>query len=445
MYLYVFMLLCLTAGLIPVHLYGQNPLTMIIMGYGGRAQWLLMRCLEEKKDIVIAAICDDHAQQCLEHMRQECKGIYHSLKNTYDSATAHTELYPDTPEGLQAMLQKYKDVDLIWVTSRNDRHFDHLTNALKYSSCKKIFMEKPLFRTLAEWQSFDPSLAHDKEILIGLTLRYSSMAVIVVQELQSRKKQLGALHEVKAWEKLGFSHALTAFVLGSRHDRNLWGGLLLEKSIHDLDLALFFITSLGLNPSQIVLNTTVDNQFFTRSNLPQILNYCENDSALKKRVLDVLGSYPFSGQFRGSHLIPDYHKLSAHLYAADTEPVKLEIETDMSSYRPVMERGINMTFEHGTVLVDVMASCMTISLNDGTISTHELNTLHGGHADGDMYVVRSILQDERGSSHFRSTIFDPVVQLATVMALISEEQALYQKGTEEIHRINDVWIRNLSQ
>ena len=439
-YKYAFIIFIFILTWAPEYLYGQKPLSIIIMGFGGRAQWLLMKCLEQKNDIIVTAICDDKALECIEYMRRECDGPFLPVKNMYNAAINQAEFFPDTPQGIQSMLQKYKEIDLIWVTSRNDRHFDHLTNALQHSSCKKIFMEKPLFRTLHEFDSFNSKMAEDRNIVIGLTLRYSSMAGIVSQQLKANKERLGALREVKAWERLSFTHALTAFVLGNRHFRSLWGGLLLEKSIHDIDLALFYISSIGFQPTRIILNTFTDNRFFTRSNQQQILNYCGDNSVLKKKVSEVLESYPITGQFNTSDLIPDYHRFSASLFASGSEPVKFEVETDMSSYRSTMDRGTTMTFENGVVQVDVMASRMTIKLNDGTILNYELNTLHGGHADGDQYVVSAILNDEPIDNHFRATIFDPVVQLATIIALVSEEQALYQCGAQEIYRMDESWV-----
>ena len=415
-----------------------KPLSIVIMGYGGRAQWLLMKCLAEQSNIVVAAICDDNAQECLNHMFRECDGYYADLKKIYNSAMSQVELYPDSPEGLSTMLNQHGDVDMIWITSRNDRHLDHLTYALQLSPHSKIFMEKPLFRTLEELRAFDWSLTNDRDIVIGLTLRYSSMAKIVTQQLQTYKEDLGPLQKVKAWERLSFPHALGSFVMTNRRYRSLWGGLLLEKSIHDIDLALFFVSSLGLYPSRIILDTVIQNQFFTQSNQEKVLQFC-GDKEHKIRVKEVLSNYPATGKFY-EDFIPDYHMLSARFFSEGCNPIQFEVETDMSSYRSVMERGTLLTFEQGQVLVDVMASCMTINLNDGKCFTYDLNTLYGGHADGDMYVVQAILNKTTSNNHFQATITDPVVQLANIIALVSEKQAIYKQGTQEISYKNNSWV-----
>lgn len=420
---------------LPLCAYEQKTIPIIIVGYGGRAQWLLMRCLQERNDIKVLAICDEKAQECLDHMKRECNGPYASLKEIFNTTLTEVELYPDSIEAIRLMLEKYRDVKEIWITSRNDRHFDQLTTILQYSSCPKIFMEKPLFRTLEELSHFDWRLANNREIVLGLTLRYSSMAFIVAKQLQHHKEKLGALRSVKTWERLSFSHALHSFVLANRRYRSLWGGLLLEKSIHDIDLALFFISATGFTPSRILLNTTTENKFFTHANLPQILEYCGNNPALENRVTQTL-----KDGFNNTDLIPDYHKFSATLFAEGYDPIKFELETDMSSYRSIMERGSLLTFEHGQILVDIMASCMTISLNDETTSTYDLKTLYGGHADGDMYVIHAILNDTQPNEHLRVTLSDPIARLANLIALVSEEQSLHQYESQELIYLDDFWI-----
>lgn len=396
-----------------------EPLSLVIMGYGGRAQWLFMRCLEEHPDLKILAICDDQAEECLDFSRREC--AFH-LRERYEKAIQGVKLYPDSLEGIEAMFLEHLDPNLIWITSRNDRHFTHLTQTLKYSQCPKIFMEKPLFRTLQEWKDFDSTLALGKEIIIGLNLRYATMTSIIEEQLKLYKESLGPLYHIKAWEHLGFSHALHSFVLGTRRYRNLWGGLLLEKSIHDIDLALFFVSATGFWPLKMEISTKAEHQFFTQENLTTILSYCDN-LELKKRIETLLiQEYPFSTQKASFHLIPDYHLLSATLIGEEGRKVGFEIETDMSAYRSVMQRGLCLSFEKGKVLIDIMKSSMTITLQDQTTLTFDLHTLQSDHADGDQYVVHAILHEEMPKNHHKVTFFDPVVQLANEIALISEEQ-----------------------
>ncbi|MBI3900613.1 MAG: hypothetical protein HY324_00520, partial [Chlamydiia bacterium] len=93
----------------------QKPLSILIIGYGGRAQWLLMKCLEQREDLCVKAICDDHAQSCIDHVRQECNGFYLPLKARYEKALSGVELYADSLGEIDQMLRKHADIDLIWI------------------------------------------------------------------------------------------------------------------------------------------------------------------------------------------------------------------------------------------------------------------------------------------------------------------------------------------
>ncbi len=420
-------------------IHAQELKNVIIMGYGGRAQWLLMKCLEQKKDISIVAICDNHAEECIDHVLNLCDELYAPLKKDYQKSISNVDLFPDTSIGIEHLFEKHKNVDLIWITSRNDRHFDHLSLSLQKSNCKKIFMEKPLFRTLEEFKEFDWSIVKNRNILIGLTLRYSSMALIVSQQLKNYQKRLGKLIEIKAWERLGFFHALGSFVLGTRRFKSLWGGLLLEKSIHDIDLSLYFISSLGLYPSKIVLNSIADNRFFTRTRQFEIMDLCAENFSLIDKVKEVLSSYPEDDHFISSDIIPDYHKMSAILSSEGSDPILFEVETDMSSYRKDMERGTLLTFENGSVCVDIMKSCMTICIDDGRKIKYDLNTLYGGHADGDKYIVHAILNENLLDNHLSAKIDDSIVILSNILALTSEKQVKESNGLYEIYMENKSW------
>ncbi|CAM6000398.1 unnamed protein product [Sphagnum balticum] len=442
----------------------QKNITIAIFGFGGRAQWFVRELLKLDTNIRIAALCDDKAKECLEYEAQVVSQGNKVLFDAYQNAVSGVKTYPDSPEGINALLAEHPEVDVVFITSTNNRHADHLRAALKKTSCKNIFMEKPLFRTVQEFTDFNGTDLQGKNITIGLTLRYSSMAHIVASQLQKHQTKLGRLESVKAWEHLMFSHALTAFIMGSRRLSSIWGGFLLEKSIHDLDLALFFMKSLGIDPVSIKLNSKSAHTFYTKSHQKEILDHVLQDTSIAnwkahshpwwlvdfvkgdngkvdwpKTLEKIFEGYPKNDDFEGSDIIPDYHALRAEIQMPDGKPVVFEFEVDMGRLSPTMERSLSFVFENGKVLVDIMASRMSIEMKDGTVESYDLKTNNNDHADGDLYIMHTILGKRLPEGYFMATITDPTVLLANIMALASEEQVLNKKKDIYLKKINGAW------
>jgi predicted dehydrogenase len=444
----------------------HTPLNFAIVGLGGRAQWLLIECLKLNPAIQVVAICDDNAHECIEYHLNRLASQNDPMLSTYQNALAHAKLYANTPEDLQKLLAEHKNLDNIFITSANYDHLRHINTVLRCSAHKNIFMEKPLFKTLDEFIGFDFNQITDKTIAIGLTLRYSSMAHIVAQQLQAHQQRLGALKTVKVWEHLNFRHAFTAFIMGWRRYINLSGGLLLEKCIHDLDLSLFFINSLGIEPTQISITTQTAHKFFIKSRKDEILNYiihnenfCKkaeqstnrswepfNFKRDKKGVIDwqtsldsIFAEYPDNNDFTNRNIIPDYHKLLAHLKTRAGCSIDLEVEVDMGGFKSETARGQLFTFEHGQVLVDIMASKLLINYDKATVHEYDLKTNNSDHADGDLYIAHTIVGNSLPQEYNIATINDPLVILANFMGLISEDQVI--KGIKEtfLQKENQKW------
>lgn len=456
---YFVSLLILTSSIV-CHEQTNSPLNIAIIGLGGRAQSLLRECLKQNPAVRVLAICDDRAKECL-LSHETVKLAQSPLLPAYRTAVRDAALYPNTQEGLKRLFAEHSNIDVVLITSPNYDHCWHLNTVLEYAADKKIFMEKPIFKNLDEFTSFDFDQTKDKSIIIGLTLRYSSMARIVAQQLQAHQQNLGALQHVKAWERLNFGHAFTAFIMGWRRYINLSGGLLLEKCVHDLDLSLYFIDALGIHSHEITISTYTENRFFLTSRKPELLDFVMHNETFHKnsffvkaaqwqnhswnpgnflrnevgaidwqKSLDsILAEYPEDDNFSGLNIIPDYHKLSAMLKTAQGD-VGFELEVDLGGFRPKTERGQLFTFEHGTVLIDIIASKMIITCNDGTEYEYDLQTNNTDHADGDEYIVRSILGRPLPNGYSMATLNDPIVKLANLMGLVSEHQALH--GLEEI-------------
>jgi predicted dehydrogenase len=444
----------------------STPHTIAILGLGGRCQMLLLEFLQQQSDIRVVAVCDDHASASFNWFATVLQrggglGIRSYLK-MFEGAN----VYPDTQEGIKKLFQQHPNVDSVLITSANDKHFKHLNAVLAHSTCKNIYIEKPLFHTLQEYQDFKVS-RDDAMIAIGLTLRYSNMAKIVAETLQENKNQLGAVHKVKSWERLSLGHGMTIIMMNWRRSINQSGGLLLEKSIHDLDLSLFFMRSLGIDPQEMVINTTADHRLYKKSQKKKLIDTVNASPELQESIsrwigvpfqrvinfvpdakgyLDIGGTiekvfadFPDNDNFKKSDIIPDRQVLSATCKTASGASVAYELEVDMSGLRTSSERGIYFECERGTVLVDISNSMMDIKFYDGTSRSVDLQTNNSMHAGGDAYIAQLML-GTLPAGRYKATLKDEVVQLATFMGLLSEEQAVgKRKQGARIRKSGDKW------
>lgn len=447
----------------------DKPLNIAIVGLGGRAQWLIMECLKLNPDIHVVAICDDNAKNCIQYHIDRLNTQNKDLLPVYSKALNNALIYKNTDQDLRKLLKDNNNIDVIFLTSPNYDHLWHLDTILECCPNKRIFMEKPLYKTLEEFNKFDFEKTKNKDITIGLTLRYSSMANIVVQQLKVHQKVLGNLKSVKVWEHLNFPHALTAFIMGWRRYISLSGGLLLEKCIHDLDLSLFFIDAVGVKPTNISISTERANKFYIKSHKSEILEHIlHNEKLLQKfestkikmwepfnfiRSLkgnvdwiatmdNIFAEYPDNDDFANLDIIPDYHKLSATFEDTKKHTVNFELEVNTGGFRSETVRGQLLTFEYGEVLIDIMASKMRITFNDNKTYEYDLKTNNNDHADGDSYIIHAILGYPQPQGYYRATINDPIVKLSNFMALISQEQALKHQIKTVIKKLDQNWLLN---
>ncbi len=448
-----------------------SPFNIAVIGLGGRAQGLLRECLKVNPKVCVVAVCDDNAQASFKYHLDKLKIASDPLAPIYEHAFENTSLYPNTPDGLERLFKEHvHSIDKILITSANYDHLRHLKTVINECSNKKIFMEKPLFRTLDEFEEFeelDFDRAKGNSITIGLTLRYSSMARICAKQLQSHQKKLGTLRKVKAWEYLNFRHALTAFIMGWRRYINLSGGFLLEKSIHDLDLELFFINELGIDPIKIDISTEAANKFFIKSRKNELLEHIMNNEGFRRKAeqsksrpwepfnfirnkqgaidwknsIDAIFSeYPDNDDFTNLNIIPDYHRLRARLYRRDKSTVDMELEVDAGGFRSETKRGQRFIFDNGQVLIDIMASKMVIKYSDGKSYEYELYTNNNDHADGDEHIIRTILGEDLPAGYHMATLEDPVVLLANKMALVSEKQIFHKNKKVSLQKKDKKWV-----
>lgn len=444
----------------------RTPFKIAILGLGGRSQYVLLECLKFNKNINIVAVGDDHATDSLNFFSNKLMQTQNVLLESYKNIFKNTVFYPDSAIGLKELFDNHKNLDIIFITSANYHHFRHLNVASNFSSCKKIYMEKPIFKDLRELRNFAPP-NKDLDILVGLTLRYSSMAKIVVEKIREYKNKLGNLNQLQAWERVRFCQGLTSFLMSWRRHVSLSGGLLLEKSIHDLDLALFFIQALGFDLQEISVKTESSHAFFKKSQKKKMLHEILHNEILKKTLIgrelspfqrlisfsfdqsgninwsdtidNIFKDFPDDDNFDNSDIIPDNHKLIATLKSSNNQTINFELEVVLAGFRPRTERGMQLKFEHGEVTIDVMQSTLNIKF-DNAVLKFDLKTNNSDHADGDAYIAQAILGTLTSEQH-KATFDDPTVQLATVLGLVSEEQALLKDNNPKIlTKLRNHWV-----
>ena len=178
-------------------------------------------------------------------------------------------------------MDNHPNVDRIFITSSNSRHATHLQAVLEHSACKNIYLEKPLFRTIEEFSHFNHNLG-DRNIQVGLTLRSAKMTSLAAEHLKTYKSSLGKLQKVHSWEHVNFGHGLSIIMMNWRRYISLSGGLLIEKSVHDLDLACFFMEAADVYPKSVSITTNAQHNFYKKSNKQLIINRLLTDSNVRK-------------------------------------------------------------------------------------------------------------------------------------------------------------------
>jgi len=444
----------------------KEPLKIAVLGFGSRANDVLLDCVKISDNIRVVAICDDYFNQSLdfflnvlEAKKDPCITIY---KKIFDGV----HVYADNDNGLVELLKRHPDVDRIFITSPNFNHLRDLNAVVNHSACKKVYMEKPIFKSLDDLASFNMP-DNDMQILIGLTLRYSSMAKIVAMNLQKFKKELGNLKKVKAHEAIRFNQGVGPFMMSWRRFISLSGGFLLEKCIHDLDLALFFIDAFGIDPCEIDITSHAEHKIFKQSNKQNIINEVERNIPLQNALAtlslwhfkpgiplhrdehnNIIWSYtidaifknlPEDDNFDSSDIIPDYHVLNAVLKHKQGASIDFELKAECKEFALNTTRTQHFIFDHGFVTIDVMKSIMTIQLDTGKTYEFDLKTENSDHADGDKYIAKTIL-GMTDNENYIATIDDSIVRLASLMGLVSEYQVLHkQTNASRLVRHNNQW------
>lgn len=448
---------------------------IVVLGLGGRGHGLLSECLKLQskahKKIRVVAVADNNGQASLDFYVNTSLGGWNRQstldKQDYLSLFAGTVFYPDTQEGLKQLFENHRKIDYVFITSSNDRHLPHLQAALAWSPCKNIFIEKPIFRNLSEYGSFQKDIA-DHTIYVGLTLRYATMTKIAHQKLKEFKSKLGQLRKVTSWERVCFSHSWSIIMMNWRRYKSLSGGLLLEKSVHDLDLALVFMEALGVEPTTVDITTQTAHNFYKLSRKDEIKQRILSEETMRnslqkwlsipwQRVVDFsydasngvdwaatvdafFRDFPNDSDLENSDIIPDFHKVTAHIAMANNNTIEFELTTELNGFARAVERGLQLVCDNGTVTIDVEHGHMHVLFNDGASFEFDLHVNNEVHAGGDQHIAHLLLGALPEGQH-KAAFEDPAVQLSTVIGLVSEEQArVHSNKVAKLTLEGDRWI-----
>jgi hypothetical protein len=394
------------------------------------------------------------------------------LATNYARVFESKSTYPDTEEGITALLNDHSNVDRIFITSPNSRHAVHLQAILDRSPCKNIYLEKPLFKTIEEFSQFNRDLG-DRNIQVGLTLRSAKITNLASEHLKTYKAALGKLQKVHSWEHVNFGHGLSIIMMNWRRYISLSGGLLIEKSVHDLDLAYFFMEAVGVHPQSISITTDAKHNFYKKSNKQLITDRLLADADVRKcaepwdqvpwqRVIPFsyddhhninwkvtmdhfFEAFPEDDDFDESDIIPDTHTVHSHIQTTEGDAVDFDLDLKLNGFATQTERGCHLTFENGEVNIDMESSKMLVQIKDKAPLEINLNTRGVRHAGGDVFVAHGILGTLPQGS-LAAQFSDPSVQISSVVGLVSEYQALHHiSQSSKVEFTDGQWKVNLAR
>ncbi|MCH9621710.1 MAG: hypothetical protein S4CHLAM20_11360 [Chlamydiia bacterium] len=455
------------AYLLPLPSFAEE-LKVAIFGFGGRVQDVLAECAmlrkETGKELNIVAICDNHIEESFDMFIKN--SLSKEISEEYFEMFKGKVSYRDTKEGISALLKNHPDLDRIFITSSNDRHRDHLKAVLNESTCKNIYLEKPLFKNIQDFSEFNHDLG-DREIQVGLSLRYAPITQSVAQQLKEYKNQLGKLKKVKSWEHVNFGHSMSIIMMNWRRYQSLSGGLLIEKAVHDIDLAFFFMESVDVHPESISMNTFSDHYFYKLSNKENIINTLLTDEMVRYKATrwvtkpwqraidyvfdnkgnvdwkatmdDFFAEFPKDDDFTNSDIIPDVQTIKAKINTTSGNTVDFELNVKLNEFENYTDRCCHLEFEKGKVRVDIEASKLYVDLTNQETIIIDLKLNRVRHSGGDAFIAHKIL-GTLPKGHFSANFKDPSVQISSVIGLISEHQAKHSIPTPIIiKKIDGRW------
>jgi predicted dehydrogenase len=200
---------------------GMKKYKVGFIGTGARAI-VYARAYSQNEEIEVAALCSP------EKMHRQLLKEKAGLENTFNE-------YDDYIE----MLKK-EQLDGVVIASPNHLHAEHTCECIKAGL--SIALEKPLEVTMPRCESIaDAEAEHNARILIGFVLRKAPFYA-KIKELFAAEK-IGRVISIQADELPGFGVTSTLLRSSWRKHVSTSGGVMLEKSCHDMDIFNWLLES----------------------------------------------------------------------------------------------------------------------------------------------------------------------------------------------------------
>lgn len=152
--------------------------------------------------------------------------------------------------------------------------------------------------------------------------------------------------------------------------------------------------------------------------------------------------FPEDDQLQQSNIICDRHKVKAIIETVCGKTVDFELDLKLNDFNKVTKRGTRFVFEHGDAVIDFETGKMSITKKNAEQQTQEFDLKTSGlmHAGGDACIAQTVL-GTLPEGHTKAMFDDNAVQLATLMGLVSEDQAARNSmQPTRIQAVNGKWV-----
>lgn len=155
--------------------------------------------------------------------------------------------------------------------------------------------------------------------------------------------------------------------------------------------------------------------------------------------------FPDDAHLAGSDLIADDHQLQAKIRATSGDEIDFTLDVKLDGFEVSSKRGCHMVFENGEVEINLRENKVKIQQKEKEPVVFDLNIGKVPHSGGDSFVARAIL-GTLPKGYPAAEFSDSSVQIATIMALVSEGQAkACNLKTCRVVKLNGEWVVDSAQ